>query len=86
MCLAVPLEVVEVADGGAQGKVLMGGAPLDVGLTLIEDVKVGDHVLVHAGMAIQKLSPEEAQETLEVFQEYFQVMESQEGGGEPGHA
>ena len=75
MCLAVPLEVVEVADGGARGKVLMGGTPYEVGFALLDDVSVGDHVLVHAGMAIQRLSPEEAAETLEVFREYFEAMD-----------
>ena len=82
MCLAVPLEVTEIEDHGTRGKVLMGGSPYQVGFALLDDVKVGDYVLVHAGMAIQKLSPDEAQETLAVFQEYFQVVDQQDETGQ----
>jgi len=79
MCLAVPLQVIEVAPGTSRATVLLGGAPYEVGLALVDDVHVGDHVLVHAGMAIQKLSPEEARESLDVFAEYFKVIEGQIG-------
>jgi len=75
MCLAVPLKVIELDASGTKGKVLMSGAPYEVGFMLLDDVRVGDYVLVHAGMAIQKMSPEEAQETLKVFEDYFDVVE-----------
>jgi hydrogenase expression/formation protein HypC len=81
MCLAVPLPVIEVSADRQHGKVMMGGAPYEVGLALLDDVNVGDHVLVHAGMAIQRLSPAEAEETLKVFQEFFAVVDREAGAG-----
>ena len=40
----------------------------------IENPKVGEYVLVHAGCAIQKINEEYAKETLEVFKELSEVM------------
>jgi hydrogenase expression/formation protein HypC len=39
----------------------------EVDLTLIEDPKVGDYVIIHAGYAIDLLDLEEAQERLKLF-------------------
>ncbi len=65
MCLAVPMSVLSVS--GDQGRVRSAGVEMDVSLVLVEDVKPGDYVIVHAGFAIQRLSEEDARETLEIF-------------------
>lgn len=67
MCLAVPMRVVEVK--GDMGVAELGGVRREVGLHLLEEVEVGDYVLVHAGFAIEKVDPEEAERTLEVLSE-----------------
>ena len=67
MCLAVPLQVLSVETGGARGKVQMGNAAIEISLALIEGVKPGDYVLVHAGMAIEKLDEQAARETLDLL-------------------
>jgi hydrogenase expression/formation protein HypC len=74
MCLAVPMKVLEVS--GARAVVDLGGVRRTVSLDLLEDVKVGDYLIVHAGFAIEKLKPDEAQKTLDLFRE----MESRPGG------
>jgi hydrogenase expression/formation protein HypC len=48
------------------------GVLREVDVTLV-DAKVGDYVLVHAGYAIQKLSPEEAMETLRLWSEILEA-------------
>ena len=45
------------------------GAEYTAGLQMIEDPKVGEYVLLHAGFAIQKISNEEAEETLKLLRE-----------------
>jgi hydrogenase expression/formation protein HypC len=75
MCLAVPMRVVEVS--GARGVVELGGVRKAVSLDLLEDVAAGDYVIVHAGFAIEKLKPDEAQKTLDLFKE----LESRAGEG-----
>lgn len=65
MCLAVPLEIVEIK--GNKATVERSGVRLEADIRLINNVKVGDFVLVHAGFAIQKVNREEAQKTLEIY-------------------
>ncbi|OQX52350.1 MAG: hypothetical protein B5M53_08790 [Candidatus Cloacimonas sp. 4484_209] len=62
MCLGIPVKVVEIK--GKQGIGDIGGVRREVDLRFLEDVKVGDYVILHAGFAIQKLNEEEAKETL----------------------
>src|SRR5512134_3070404 len=60
MCLAVPMRVDEIS--GFLARCSAKGVERDVSLFLIQDepVEVGDHVLVHVGYAIQKVSAEDA--------------------------
>jgi hydrogenase expression/formation protein HypC len=44
-----------------------GGVRQDAGFQLLEGVKIGDYVIVHAGFAIQRLDEAEALETLALF-------------------
>ncbi len=67
MCLAVPATVLSI--DGEQAEVEMSGIKYKANLSLVEDVEVGDAVLLHAGFAIEKLDPEEARKTLELFEE-----------------
>jgi len=67
MCLAIPAEVLAVEGDVAQ--VSVGGVKKDVSIALVDDVKVGDYLLIHVGYALNKISPEEAQKTLELFAE-----------------
>ncbi len=67
MCLAVPMKILKIK--GEKGIVEIGGIEREVGLQLLEDVKIGDYVIVHAGFAIQHLDEKEALETLSLFEE-----------------
>ncbi len=67
MCLAVPAQVLEV--NGDSALVELGGAKRRVNITLIDTLNIGDYVLIHVGYAIQRMSPNEAQETLRIWEE-----------------
>jgi len=67
MCLAIPAEVLVVEGDVAQ--VSVGGVKKEVSIALVDDVNVGDYLLIHVGYALNKISPEEAQKTLELFAE-----------------
>ena len=45
------------------------GVQREASLLLLEDVRVGDYVIVHAGFAIQKLDEAAARETLDLLRE-----------------
>ena len=66
MCLALPARVVELI-GNDMGIVDRGGVRKDVSLALVDDVAVGDYVIIHVGFALTKLDPEEAAKTLALF-------------------
>lgn len=68
MCLAVPAKVVEISEGD-QAIVDLGGVRKDVSLALVEDVRVGDYVIIHVGYALTRLDPEEAEKTLALMAE-----------------
>ena len=65
MCLAVPARIIELNEDRAVVDAL--GNQWNARTTLLNDVKVGDIVLVHAGFAISKVDEEEAKETWELF-------------------
>ena len=67
MCLAIPMKVVEIE--GNKGIVEYTGIKREVGLELLEDVKINEWVIIHTGFAISKLNEEEAQETLSLLKE-----------------
>ena len=66
MCVAVPMEVVHI--DGPIAVVRRAGLEVTCGLDLVEDVRVGDYVIVHAGYALQVLSADEARTTLAIFE------------------
>jgi hydrogenase expression/formation protein HypC len=67
MCLSIPVKIVSI--DGSMAEVSAGGAVFQAGLQMIDDVKVGDYILLHAGFAIQKISEKDAVETLRLFEE-----------------
>lgn len=76
MCLAVPARVVELVDENDQiAKVEISGVRRNISVALLEDVKVGDWVLVHVGFAIQKIDENEAEQTLMLLRQLGQIDE-----------
>ena len=65
MCLSVPAKIISVE--GNMAKASVGGAIVNTSLHLVDDVKPGDYVLIHTGFALQKLSEEEALETMRLI-------------------
>jgi hydrogenase expression/formation protein HypC len=68
MCLAIPARVAELKENEL-AVVDLGGAKKEISLALVEDVKVGDYVIVHVGYALTRLDPEEAEKTLALMAE-----------------
>jgi len=67
MCLAIPGKVLKIDEQVAT--VDFGGARRDVRLDLLENVRKGDYVLVHAGYAIQVIDETDAKEILSFWEE-----------------
>ncbi|EXI85456.1 MAG: Hydrogenase isoenzymes formation protein HypC [Candidatus Accumulibacter sp. BA-94] len=68
MCLALPCRVVELLPG-EQAMVDIAGVGKQISLALVDDVAVGDYVIVHVGYALTRLDRDEAEKTLALFAE-----------------
>ncbi|MBF0313051.1 MAG: HypC/HybG/HupF family hydrogenase formation chaperone [Oligoflexia bacterium] len=68
MCLAIPVRVIEILDN-SKVKVDLEGVTLQVSSLLVGQVAVGDYALVHAGFIIEKISEDDAKESLALFAE-----------------
>lgn len=60
MCLAIPVQIKEIIDENT-AVAEISGLKKTISTALLEDVKVGDYVILHVGYALQKIDPEEAQ-------------------------
>ena len=67
MCLGIPAKVVTI--NGDMATVSLGETIINASLQLVDDIKVGDYILLHTGFAIQKLSQKDAEETFKLFEE-----------------
>jgi hydrogenase expression/formation protein HypC len=72
MCLAIPAKIVALNEND-MAVADVGGVRREVSLSLVDDVAVGDYVIVHVGFALSKLDPDEAAKTLDLFAEYHAV-------------
>jgi hydrogenase expression/formation protein HypC len=74
MCLSIPSKVVEI-DENNYATVDTLGVKRQVTLDLIpEPVDIGDYVLIHVGFAMNKISKEEAEESLRIYDEIAKQM------------
>ena len=67
MCLGIPAKITQLKGEFAEANI--NGATIKVGIQLLGKVQIGDYVLVHTGYALEKLSEEEALETLKTLKE-----------------
>ena len=66
MCLAIPGEIIELNKDTAMVSIM--GVESEINIQIIEEPKVGDYVLIHAGCAIKKID-------LEYFEELTEMLE-----------
>jgi hydrogenase expression/formation protein HypC len=72
MCLAIPGKILEIEVPEESvfsiGKVSFSGVTKKINLSLVPEATVGDHVLVHVGVAVSVIDEEEAQKTLQFLE------------------
>lgn len=66
MCLAIPVQIKEIVDENT-AVAEISGLKKTISTALLDDVQVGDYVILHVGYALQKIDPEEARKTIELF-------------------
>ena len=75
MCLGVPGKIIEIykENGILMGKVDFGGVIREACLEYVPDAKLGDYTLIHVGFALNLISEQEAQETLDLLRQIADV-------------
>lgn len=71
MCLSIPAKVIEI--NGEMARVAVGETIVNASLQMLDDVEIGDYVLLHTGFALQKISAVDAAETLALFEELEEI-------------
>ena len=68
MCLALPAQIIELLED-ERAIVNLGGITKDISIALLDEIAVGDYVIIHVGYALTRLDEVEAQKTLSLFAE-----------------
>ena len=74
MCLAIPSKIIRIDESGL-GTVDVDGVKRDVSLLMIEQPKIGDYVIVHAGFALHKIDETIAMESLQILRDSLELAE-----------
>lgn len=79
MCLAIPGKIIEIDPSEDEifrsGKVSFDGIQREVNLSMVPEARIGDYVLVHVGVALQRIDEEEAKITLSYLKELEELNE-----------
>ncbi len=75
MCLGVPGKIIEINtnSGMRMARIDFGGVVQEVCIETVPEAKVGDYTIVHAGFALNILSEDEANATLEALKELSDI-------------
>ena len=76
MCLAIPSRITKIENNMAT--IDVEGVQREASLLLLEDARVGEYVIVHAGFAISKLDEAAARETIDLLREAIAAVDKSE--------
>lgn len=79
MCLAIPSKIIKIENN--MGTIDVDGVKREASLMLLEDAKVGDYVIVHAGFALHKIDESVAMETLLLLKEAAALVDKENDAG-----
>lgn len=76
MCLAIPGQVMKIfeKDETLYGSVSFGGAVREVNLTCVPEVRLGQYVVVHVGLALSIIDEGEANKIFEHVKESEELL------------
>lgn len=71
MCLAIPAQITQILPQ-ERAMVSLGGIQKEISIALLDQINVGDYVIIHVGYALTKLDEVEALKTLKLFASMLQ--------------
>ena len=82
MCLAIPAQIIEMKDDHLATVDILG-VTREASLDLTPQARLGDFVLVHAGFAIEVVDPDYAQETIDLINEFPELVGDEMPSAQP---
>jgi hydrogenase expression/formation protein HypC len=84
MCLGVPGKIIEIHQGNGlrMCKIDFGGVIREACIETLPEAVVGDYTMIHAGFALNILSEEEANLTLDALRELADINAELNVGGQ----
>ena len=85
MCLAAPGKIISIDDsteGLRMALVAFGEVKKKICIEWLPEAGVGDYVLAHVGTALSLVDPDEAEETLRIFNDWGDRLEEIRGGSQ----
>ena len=84
MCLGIPGKIVEIYEKGGltMGLIDFNGVTREACLAYVPEAQIGDFALIHVGFALNLVSPEEAQETLELIRQIAEMSDELGAAGQ----
>jgi hydrogenase expression/formation protein HypC len=75
MCLGVPGKIIKIyeSEGLKMGSIDFGGVTREACLAYVPEAKIGDYTIIHVGFALNVISEQEAQETLDLLRQIADV-------------
>ncbi len=78
MCLAIPAQIMKIIDESLVVADFGRGVQREVSIALMgEEMKLGDWIIIHTGYAVSKMDPEDAKETLALWEEIWSQEEKE---------
>lgn len=81
MCLAIPVQILEILEAN-RALASASGVVREIDVTLVDNLQVGDYVILHVGYALSKLDESEAQQTLRLMADIGISSAAVQGGGQ----
>lgn len=81
MCLAVPGKIISIDNSNSElriAKINFGGIIKEACIQWLDDVSIGDYVIVHAGFALNKIDTQEAEETIAILNKMADLMDKED--------
>ncbi len=78
MCLSIPSKIVEIDEDNMATVDTMGIKRMVSLDLMLDEVGLGDYILIHVGFAMSKIDEAEALQSLELYQEMLEAMEEEE--------
>ncbi|EKD71089.1 MAG: Hydrogenase expression/formation protein HypC [uncultured bacterium] len=72
MCLAMPAQITQLL-GNERAIVNLGGVTKEISVSLLDQISIGDYVIIHVGYALTRLDENEARKTLSLFAEMLEA-------------